>query len=268
MAALLVLALPALAATEPPVSFSLAVSNMLRLENLAYEEIQVDKPAVEETQKTEWKRQPDGVRYRQIRAKNDPLMPYVTELWDGQDFYTIYTDFAIKDTRHRPNPPSFPGELSSRWSSNSLQAIPQPALFGEVPCWRYTWECETLVANSVDGHFLPTKATLHRSDFVDQATGYWIGYTLTNQAGQCHRAIRLINLSTNEIPAAHFKPPQPPIRVREETDDYRVYQEEVQLLMQKAGVLKLRNPATYAWFIGLGAGLSIFIIYQLFARKS
>ena len=232
------------AVSDPPANFLVALTNMMALPNLAYEEIDLDRRRNESSSYVEWKRQ-DGKTFYRRRSNGTEWQDKETiHLFDGTAYYTLFSDVALKEEEK----PGFPGMPAVKFLAAAQNALPVPDEFQGIACWRYEWPCETMVMRFAGFEANFDLQSVIRNDFIDQATGWWIGYTMTNTEGPFEGSTRLDLIRTNELPNEIFATPKPPIRIRPHTTE--IYQEEVVKRMTALGLIK--KPAVN---FGEGDGL-------------
>jgi len=221
------------AVSDPPANFLVAVTNMMSLPNLAYEENHVDRRHNASSSYVERKYSQGKTYYRSRSNDAEFLNKETVSLYDGDAYYTLFGDVALKSDEDKPG---FPGLPAVKQLAAAQNALPVPDEFQGVACWRYEWLCETVVTRFTGGELNIDPMTAIRNDFVDQATGWWIGYTMTNTEGPFESSVRLDLIRTNELSADLFTTPKPPIRIRPHTTE--IYQEEVKKRMAALGMLK------------------------------
>ncbi len=221
------------AVSDPPANFLVAVTNMMALPNLAYEEISQDRRFNLQSSTVEWKHSSGKTYYRRHSNEPDFLSQETVYSYDGTAYYTLFGDVALMDGQQKPG---FPGLPADKFLAAAQNALPVPDEFQGVPCWRYEWPCETMVMRFAGFEANFDLQSVIRNDFIDQATGWWIGYTMTNTEGPFEGSTRLDMIRTNELPDDIFATPKPPIRIRPHSP--AAYTEEMAKRMVAMGIIE------------------------------
>lgn len=221
------------AVVDPPANFLVAITNMMSLPNLAYEEISQDRRLNLQGSTVEWKHA-NGKTYCRMHSNGpDFLSKETVYLYDGAVYYTLFGDVALEDDQQKPG---FPGMPGVKYLAAAQNALPVPDEFQGVPCWRYEWPCEHMVARFAGSELNLDLQSVIRNDFIDQATGWWVGYTMTNTEGPFEGLLRLDQIRTNELSADLFATPKAPIRIRPHTS--AAYTEEMAKRMVAMGIIE------------------------------